>query len=103
MDRMQQVEWIRQLANSIADNGGISLDAQAVHDEIQAQGTSSRYLRRGLDQATGEYDVSECLAHDLVDYALSDEGRDAWDIEIPEWFDDHDRRLLVEHTANALS
>ena len=34
-------------------------------------------------------------AKEVVDYALSDEGRESWGIEIPEWFDDYDRELLV--------
>jgi len=59
-DRVEQVNWLRELAGNIAANLG--------------DGT----------------------AEELVEYALSDEGRESWGIEIPEWFDDHDRGLLVQ-------
>lgn len=38
----------------------------------------------------------------LVEFALSDEGRTAWGIEIPEWFDDFDRGRLVEYVRENL-
>lgn len=40
--------------------------------------------------------LGEGTAEELVDYALSDEGRDSWGIETPDWFDEHDRQLLIE-------
>lgn len=40
--------------------------------------------------------LGEGTAEELVEYALSDEGRESWGIELPEWFSDHDRRLLIE-------
>lgn len=66
MDRVAQVNWLRQLANDIADNLG-----------------------------TG-------TAEELVEYALSVEGRTAWNINIPDWFDAHDRGLLVRFVIEAL-
>ena len=58
MDRVEQVNWLRELAVNIAENLG--------------KGT----------------------AKELVDYALG-EGREPWGIELPEWFDDFDRKSLV--------
>jgi len=46
--------------------------------------------------------LGEGTAEELVEYALSDEGRESWGIEIPEWFDDHDRNLLVMCVAQNL-
>jgi len=66
MDRIEQVNWLRELAVNIAQNLG------------------------------------EGTAEELVEYALSDEGRESWGIEIPEWFDGHDRELLTEIVAEAL-
>ena len=40
--------------------------------------------------------MGEGTAEELVEYALSDEAGESWDIELPEWFDDHDRDLLVQ-------
>ena len=45
--------------------------------------------------------LGEGTAEELVEYAMSDEGK-VWGIEWPEWFDDHDRRLLTEMVAEAL-
>lgn len=58
-DRVQQVNWISELAGNIAENLG------------------------------------EGTAEELVEYALSDEGKESWGIEIPTWFDDHDQKLLT--------
>jgi len=104
MDRIEQVNWIDELAGNIADNlwDGQPGTIQAIHYDIASWGTNSAYMGRGLDPDTGEYDVNECLAHDLVDYALSDEGRESWGIEFPDWFDDHDRHLLTELVAAQL-
>ena len=104
MDRVAQVNWIDELAVNIAANlwDGQPETVQAIHDEIATMGTSSAYMGRGLDIDTGEYDVSDCSAHDLVDYALSAEGRESWGIEIPDWLDDHDRGLLVDRVAAQL-
>jgi hypothetical protein len=41
-------------------------------------------------------------ARDLVEYALGDEGRDAYQIYIPEWFDAHDRALLVSFVDDCI-
>ena len=41
-------------------------------------------------------------AEELVEYALSDEGRDSWNIDLPAWFDDHDRDLLVSKVRQNL-
>ena len=46
--------------------------------------------------------LGDGTAEEMVEYALSDEGRDAWGLVIPDWFDDHDRRLLVERVAESL-
>ena len=67
MDRVQQVNWIEELAQNIAQNLG--------------DGT----------------------AEELVEYALSDEGRESWGIELPDWFDDHDRSLLIRTVERALN
>jgi hypothetical protein len=67
-DRVQQVNWLRELAANIA---GIS-------------------------------PAGECTAEEVVEFALSEEGRESWAIEIPSWFDDHDRRKLVEWVAESL-
>ena len=66
-DRVEQVNWILQFADSIAQNMG------------------------------------EGTAEELVEYALSDEGREPWGIELPTWFDDHDRRLLTREVARILA
>ena len=47
--------------------------------------------------------LGEGTAEELVEYALSDEGRDSWNIEIPEWFDDTDRAGLVLTVERALT
>ena len=67
MDRVEQVNWIDELAGNIASWMG------------------------------------EGTAEELVDYALSDEGRDSWNIELPDWFDGHDRRLLVQRVAREIA
>ena len=41
-------------------------------------------------------------AEQHVAYALSREGRESWGVTIPEWFDDHDRALLVEYVGKSL-
>lgn len=46
--------------------------------------------------------LGEGSAEELVEYALSEEGRECWGIELPEWFDDHDRRLLTGRVADHL-
>ena len=46
--------------------------------------------------------LGEGTAEELVEYALSDEGRESWGIELPEWFSDHDRRLLIEWVEEEL-
>lgn len=46
--------------------------------------------------------LGEGSADELVEYALSDEGRESWGIDIPAWFDDHDRAFLVDCVAEAL-
>lgn len=46
--------------------------------------------------------LGEGAAEELVAYALGDEGREDWAIEIPEWFDDHDRGLLVQFVGENL-
>jgi hypothetical protein len=46
--------------------------------------------------------LGEGTAEELVEFALSDEGRESWGIKIPEWFDDHDRDLLTQHVAKNL-
>jgi hypothetical protein len=43
--------------------------------------------------------LGEGTPEELVEFALSDEGRDSWGIAVPAWFDDHDRRLLIENVA----
>lgn len=48
----------------------------------------------------GSDDVTS--AEELVEYALSDEGRESWGIEIPSWFDNHDRSLLVDRVTQNL-
>ena len=45
--------------------------------------------------------LGEGAAEELVAYAESPEA-DVWDIEWPEWYDNHDRRLLVEMVSEAL-
>ncbi len=68
MDRVAQINWIRQLAANLTDS------------------------------APTEVTVAE----DLVAYALSDTGRLEQSIELPEWFDSHDRGLLVEYVQENL-
>ena len=41
-------------------------------------------------------------AEELVQYALSREGRESWGIEIPQWFDAHDRSLLIQWVGESL-
>ena len=45
--------------------------------------------------------LGEGSADELVEYALSDEGRESWGIDIE--LDDHDRRLLVRFVEDNLS
>jgi len=44
--------------------------------------------------------LGQGTAEELVEYALSNEGRASWDIDIE--LDDHDRELLVRFVAEAL-
>ena len=44
----------------------------------------------------------EGTAEELVEYALSDEGRDSWEIKIPAWFTDHDREILTRMVGESL-
>lgn len=44
--------------------------------------------------------LGEGTAEEIVEYALSNEGRDCWGITIPAWFDGHDRNLLVKMVAD---
>ena len=43
--------------------------------------------------------LGEGTAEELVDYALSDEGRESWGIELADWFDEADREFLVSRVA----
>ena len=63
MDRVEQVNFMYQLAENIAANLG------------------------------------EGTAEELVAYALSDEGRESWGIELFEGFDDADREFLTSRVA----
>ena len=47
-------------------------------------------IRQNLGEGTPE---------DLVEYALGNEGRDSWGIELPDWFDGHDRNVLIDMVA----
>ena len=44
--------------------------------------------------------LGEGTAEELVEYALSDEGRESWGIEIE--LDDHDQRMLTRFVAGIL-
>ena len=65
-DRVEQVNWLRELAGNIAANLG------------------------------------EGTAEELVEYALSREGRESWGITIPDWFDAHDHDVLVRWVRASL-
>lgn len=41
-------------------------------------------------------------AAEAVEYALSADGTENMAIDWPEWFDDHDKALLVEWTAKSM-
>ena len=58
------------------------------------------WLREMADNIAGN--LGEGTAEELVEYALSDEGRESWGIELPEWFDDHDRNLLIKWVGENL-
>jgi hypothetical protein len=45
--------------------------------------------------------LGEGTAEELVEYALG-EGRKSWGIDIPDWFDDHDRDLLTRFVSEQL-
>jgi hypothetical protein len=47
--------------------------------------------------------LGEGTAEELVEYALSDEARASWGLELPAWFDAHDRRLLVDMVEKNLN
>ena len=57
-----------------------------------------------LEQLAGNIaaNLGEGTAEELVEFALRDEGRDSWGIEIPAWFDEHDRSLLTDWVAESL-
>jgi len=65
-DRVEQVNWLRELAGNIAANLG------------------------------------EGTAEELVEYALSREGRESWGITIPQWYSLHDRGLLIQWVGESL-
>jgi len=56
---------------------------------------------RGLAANIAE-NLGEGTAAELVGYALSQEGRESWGIELPNWFDAQDRRLLVRFVGENL-
>ena len=39
--------------------------------------------------------LGEGSPEEIVEYGLSDEGRESWGIELPDWFDQHDCDLLI--------
>lgn len=41
-------------------------------------------------------------AEEIIEYALSKEGQESWGIDLPDWFDDHDRWLLTQRVAESL-
>ena len=62
MNRVSQVNWLRELAGNLAANLG--------------NGT----------------------AEEIIEFALSGDAVE-WGIEIPDWFDAHDRELLTDMVA----
>ena len=56
-------------------------------------------LAANIEQALGGGYWTEGTAEEKVEYALSKEGREAWGITLPRWFDKHDRGLLTEMVA----
>lgn len=46
--------------------------------------------------------LGQGTAEELVEYALSEDGRESWEIELPEWFDEIDRQYLVRRVFSYL-
>lgn len=46
--------------------------------------------------------LGEGTAEELVEYALSAEGRENWGIVLPKWFDKQDRALLIKVVRKSL-
>jgi hypothetical protein len=73
MDRVQQVNWLREFAGNIVNMTSVNCDLRDV------------------------------TANEIVDFALSKEGILSWSIELPRWFDKHDKNLLIEMVRDSLT
>jgi hypothetical protein len=74
--------------------GSINIKQEAQEMDAQDIVQQASWLREFAINIASN--LGEGTAEELVEYALSDEGRESWGIELPEWFSDHDRRLLIE-------
>ena len=46
--------------------------------------------------------LGEGTAEELVEYAMSREGRESWGITIPRWYSLHDQGLLIQWVGESL-
>lgn len=51
---------------------------------------------RAIADIISYYDTTNCTAHEAVEYYESVE-------TMPEWYDEHDRRLLIKFAGEAIS
>lgn len=109
---MRLSDATRSKLDSLTKRYGTATEAIAVaidrlYREERAMDTTDRvaqvnWLRELAANIANISPAGECTAEEAVEYALSDEGRESWGIEIPGWFDGHDRRKLVEWVAESL-
>jgi len=71
-------------------------DYRMTTDDRVAQISWLRELATNIAQNLGDG-----TAEELVEFAMSEDAA-CWEIDWPEWFDDHDRNLLTEMVAEAL-
>lgn len=72
-------------------------DYRMTTDDRVAQISWLRELAANIAENLGEG-----TAEELVEFAFESDTMETWGIEIPEWFDDTDRALLVEMVAESL-
>ena len=72
-------------------------DYRMTTDDRTAQVSWLRELAANIAENLGEG-----TAEELVEFALESDTMETWGIEIPEWFDDADRELLVRMMEESL-
>ena len=106
---LQMIADLQTLYDQLSDKGSVS--ATEIIELAVARWHGAENERRGqmdrVEQVNFIYQLAENIAanlgegtaEELVAYALSDEGRESWGIELFEGFDDADRDFLTSRVA----